>query len=178
MRVGDLFWSDRTYYAPGHTWVRRTGLRRVTVGLDDLAQRLFPAPSGISLAAPGTVVREGDRSARFALRAPGAKSCRQSPARSPASTRPSATTRHCSTATRTRADGCSSWFRPTPESNRCRTGEDARTWLREEGERLSRFFEAELGVAAADGGEFVVPPPTLLKDEQWVRLTQEFLANR
>jgi hypothetical protein len=42
---------------------------------------------------------------------------------------------------------------------------------------LSRFFEVQLGAAAADGGEFVTPPPTMLSDEQWATLTREFLAN-
>ncbi len=178
VRVGGLFWRDRTYYAPGHTWLRRTGLRRITVGLDDLAQRIFPGPSGISLAAPGTVVREGDRVGVIR------NSGRQAEIVSPIAGTISAvndTVRH-DPALLHRDPYERGWLFvvvPTDAGvDRYRTGEDARTWLRKEGERLSRFFEAELGVAAADGGEFVVPPPTLLKDEQWVRLTQEFLANR
>jgi hypothetical protein len=49
--------------------------------------------------------------------------------------------------------------------------------LRDEGTRLSRFFDAQLHVAAADGGEFVTPPSALLSDQQWRQLTREFLAN-
>ena len=41
----------------------------------------------------------------------------------------------------------------------------------------ARFFEVQLGAAAADGGEFITPPPTMLSDEQWAELTREFLAN-
>jgi hypothetical protein len=33
-----------------------------------------------------------------------------------------------------------------------------------------------LSIAAADGGDFVEHPPTLLTDEQWQALTREFLA--
>ena len=56
-------------------------------------------------------------------------------------------------------------------------GEAAKTWLRNEGHRLSRFFETQLGAAAADGGEFVMPPPTMLSDEQWNALREQFLGN-
>jgi glycine cleavage system H protein len=178
VRVGGLFWRDRTYYAPGHTWLRRVGLRRVRIGLDDLAQRVFPGASGISLAAPGTVVREGDRVGVIR------NSGRQADIIAPISGTISAVNDSVrqDPALLHRDPYERGWLLamiPSDASlDRCRTGESARAWLREEGTRLSRFFEAELGVAAADGGEFVVPPPTLLQDEQWVRLTREFLANR
>ena len=54
-------------------------------------------------------------------------------------------------------------------------GEAARSWFARETHRLSRFFERELGVAAADGGEFVAPGPTLLSEEQWHAVTEAFL---
>jgi hypothetical protein len=57
------------------------------------------------------------------------------------------------------------------------TGQAARAWLSEEEHRLSRFYEARLGVAAADGGDFIDHPPALLTDDQWQALTREFLAN-
>jgi hypothetical protein len=56
-------------------------------------------------------------------------------------------------------------------------GESAKAWLQSESGRLSRFFEHQLGVAAADGGEFLAPAPTLLNDQQWATLTHEFMAN-
>jgi len=55
------------------------------------------------------------------------------------------------------------------------TGEAARQWLEGEDQRLTVFFEARLGAAAADGGEYVVPPPALLKPEQWDEVEREFL---
>ncbi len=178
VRVGGLFWRDRIFYAPGHTWLRRTGRRRVTIGLDDLAQRVFPGPSGITLAAPGTVVREGDKVG--VIRNSGRRADLVSPIAGTISAVNDAV-RHDPTLLH-RDPYERGWLFvmvPTDASvERYRTGEDARAWLRAEGARLSRFFETELGVAAADGGEFVVPPPTLLQDEQWVRLTHEFLANR
>jgi hypothetical protein len=54
-------------------------------------------------------------------------------------------------------------------------GERARSWLREEGARLAQFLETELGVAAADGGEFLFPAPSFLSDAQWEALTGAFL---
>jgi hypothetical protein len=54
-------------------------------------------------------------------------------------------------------------------------GEAARNWLRAEGERLERFYEHELGMAAADGGELIGAPDTLLTDSQWKALAQSFL---
>jgi hypothetical protein len=58
------------------------------------------------------------------------------------------------------------------------TGAKAKNWLWDEEHRLARFFEARLGTAAADGGEYVVHPPELLHEEQWQELTREFLQNR
>ena len=139
--------ATTSYYAPGHTWVRaRSAARRVRVGFDDLAQRLFPAPTGLTLAPVGTVVRAGDAGRRNpARRGRRARSCRRSPARSPASTRPSAKTRRWCTATRIRAAGCSRWRRPTPRSRQLPTGAGAKNWLWDEEHRLSRFFEAQAG---------------------------------
>jgi glycine cleavage system H protein len=54
-------------------------------------------------------------------------------------------------------------------------GEPARRWLREERARLTEFLEAQMGVAAADGGDLVVPAPSVLTDEQWTALRSTFL---
>jgi hypothetical protein len=58
------------------------------------------------------------------------------------------------------------------------SGEAARSWLAAEGHRLNHFFETQLGIATADGGEWIAPPPTLLGDEQWKALEKAFLAGR
>jgi hypothetical protein len=54
-------------------------------------------------------------------------------------------------------------------------GEAARRWVERESVRLTRFLEHDLGLAAADGGEIVAPPPALLTGEQWTALTMAFL---
>jgi len=177
MRLGGFTWSDRVHYSPGHTWVRRTGRNRVQVGLDDLAQRLFATPTGITLPGPGTVVRANERMGE--IRTMGRRAELVAPV--------SGTVAHVNRSAQEdpslvhRDPYTRGWLLtivPTDAAfEQLPRGEAARSWLRDEGTRLSRFFEDQLGVAAADGGEFVAPPPTMLSDEQWSRLTREFLAN-
>jgi hypothetical protein len=54
-------------------------------------------------------------------------------------------------------------------------GMRARDWFSAETHRLTHFFERELGLAAADGGELVAPAPALLSEDQWHAVTQAFL---
>jgi hypothetical protein len=56
------------------------------------------------------------------------------------------------------------------------TGDAACKWLRDEESRLTRRLEMQLGVAAADGGEFVAPPHTFLSRDEWHSLARAFLA--
>jgi glycine cleavage system H lipoate-binding protein len=177
VRVGHLFWSDNVYYAPGHTWVRRTGRQRVSVGLDDLAQRLFPAPTGLKLPLPGTLVRAGEPVAE--IRTPGRRASIVSPVTGTV-TRVNEAVRENSSLMH-RDPYARGWlFTVTPADNAFEampTGSKAKSWMWDEERRLSRFFELQLGAAAADGGEYVTHPPALLRDEQWQQLTHEFLAS-
>ena len=178
VRVGRLFWSDHTYYATGHTWVRPTGRQRVLVGLDDLAQRLFPAPTGLKLAAAGTEVRAGQPIAE--IRSAGRRAAIVAPlngviTRVNDAVRDDASLVHRDPYSR-------GWlFTIEPADNQFEklpSGSKARSWLWDEEHRLSRFYEAHLGMAAADGGDFVEHPPALLDDEQWKALTHEFMDNQ
>jgi glycine cleavage system H protein len=177
-RIGHLFWSDSVYYGPGHMWVRPAGRLQVRVGFDDLAQRLFQAPMGLTVAAVGTVVRAGDpvgevRTARRRARIVSPVS--GTITRINDGVREDASLLHRDPYSR-------GWlFAVAPSDSayeKLPTGASARNWLRDEEHRLSRFFEARLGVAAADGGEYVTHPPELLEEEQWRELTREFLQNR
>ena len=56
------------------------------------------------------------------------------------------------------------------------TGEQAQSWLRREDHRLNAFLEIELGIAAADGGEWIVAPTTMMTTEQFDSLEREFLS--
>jgi glycine cleavage system H protein len=177
MRIGHLFWSDSAYYAPGHTWVRPAGRQRVRVGLDDLAQRLFQAPMGLTLAPVGTVVRAGEPVGE--IRTPRRRAQIVSPV--------SGTVTRINRAVREdvsllhRDPYSRGWLLTVAPSDtaftQLPTGARAKNWLWDEEHRLARFFEARLGAAAADGGEYVTHPPELLEDQQWRELTREFLAN-
>ena len=178
MRIGHLFWSDNAYYAPSHTWVRPVGRQRVRVGLDDLAQRLFQAPMGLKLAPVGTVVRAGEPMGE--IRTPRRRAQIVSPV--------SGTITRVNRAVRDdvsllhRDPYSRGWlFSVAPSDTAFEalpSGARAKNWLWDEEHRLSRFFEAKLGAAAADGGEYVTHPPELLEAEQWQELTREFLQNR
>lgn len=177
VKVGHLFWSDSVFYGPGHTWARRTGARKVVVGIDDLAQRLFSAPTGLKLPAPGTVVSAGQ--AIGEIRTSGRRAAIVSPVAGTV-TRVNDAVREDASLVH-RDPYARGWlFAVTPSDNgfeKLPTGAKARSWMWDEGHRLARFYETQLGAAAADGGEYVTHPPELLRDEQWQLLTREFLAN-
>ena len=177
MRIWHLFWSDDVYYAPGHTWVRPTGRQSVRVGIDDLAQRLFQAPTGLKLPVPGTLVRAGEPVAE--IRTPGRRAQIVSPVTGTV-TRVNQSVREDSSLVH-RDPYARGWlFTVAPSDTSFETlptGTRARNWLWDEEHRLSRFFEEQLGAVAADGGEYISHPPELLRDEQWQTLTREFLGN-
>jgi len=54
--------------------------------------------------------------------------------------------------------------------------QEAESFLRRESARWSRFLEERLGFAAADGGELIGPPPSLLGEPEWKALTRAFLG--
>ena len=57
------------------------------------------------------------------------------------------------------------------------TGEQAQSWIRREDYRLNAFLENELAIAAADGGEWIVAPTTMLTTDQFEALAREFLVS-
>jgi hypothetical protein len=56
------------------------------------------------------------------------------------------------------------------------SGRRARAWLAREDARLTDFLEHQLGIAAADGGELMVPPHRLLSPAQWDAVMRGFLT--
>lgn len=173
--AGHLRFRGGLLYAPTHTWIRPEG-ERLRVGLDDLAQRLLPWAVAVELPRPGQKVREGEpvaaissggREARIASPVSGTiVAVNPEVAREP-------------TLVKSENYGRGWLFLVAPEGRtwtRLPAGEAARDWLRGEGERLSRFFEQSLGYAAADGGELVGPPPSLLGEPEWKALTRSFLG--
>jgi glycine cleavage system H protein len=174
-RVDGLFWRQDLLYGDGHTWLKTEDGGKVRVGLDDLAQRLFPGPCCVRLPEAGSRVHEGDMVAEIGC---GDKRTRiPSPVSGTVVAVNDALRRDPSLLHRDPyADG---WMfavdaEGAPEAP-LRSGFSAREWLQNESVRLSRFLEQELGTAAADGGELLMPAPALLRTEQWDALTRSFL---
>ncbi len=172
--AGGLLFRRNLYYAPGHTWVKPDA-GKLRVGIDDLAQHLLPWATAVELPRPGTVVKRGDPVATIAC---GGKQARIGApvdgtviAVNPAVARDPSLVKRDSYAR--------GWlFAMVPSDDAYRrlpTGEPARGWFAAEGARLGEWFEHHLGIATADGGEWIAPPPALVTDEQWRSLTGAFL---
>ncbi len=172
--AGGLRFRSGRFYAPGHTWILPEG-GRLKVGLDDLAQRLFPWALAVELPQAGRKVVEGEPIA--SISAGGLQGSVAAPvsgtvvALNPAAARdPALVKSDCY--------GRGWLFAIEPDNRNWRSlpsGEAALGWLRAEADRLAQFCERQLGIAAADGGAFVAPPPSVLNDEQWKELTRAFL---
>ncbi len=173
--AGALRFRSGLSYAPGHTWVRPEG-SRLRVGLDDLAQRLFPWAVAVELPPSGRKVREGEPVA--VISAGGREARVAAPVSGTVVAVNAAVVRE---PTLVKSDGYGrGWlFSVEPEDRTWRalpTGEAARGWLGSEAQRLTRFYEQNLGIATADGGELLGPPPELLGEPQWKALTKAFLG--
>lgn len=175
-RAGHLVWRRGLSYAPGHTWVKEEGSRGLRVGLDDLAQHVLAGLRAIRIARPGTVVHRGqalaevdlgDRSATIVAPVDGTvMATNTSLERDPDLVHRDPYRR-----------GWLAMLAPlSADRSGLRSGELAISWLGDEDVRFASFLEHQLGVAAADGGEFIVPAPSLLQPDQWQALTREFLG--
>ena len=172
--AGGIRFRSGLLYAPGHTWVRPEG-GQLRVGLDDLGQRILPWAVAVDLPRPGTRVREGEPVARISCG--GREAMVAAPvAGTVVAANPDVLREP--TLAKSESYGAGWLFAIEPANQEWKSapvGERARAWLRAEGERLERFYEQELGMAAADGGELVGSPDTLLDDAQWRALTRSFL---
>jgi glycine cleavage system H protein len=172
--AGQLRFRGGLAYAPGHTWMKPEG-KSLQVGLDDLAQRILPWTVAVDMPREGQVVKQGEPVATL--------SCgeRQVQVAAPTSGRIVAVNAEVMrepTLAKSENYGSGWLFAIEPANQEWKSlpfGETAREWLRAEGHRLERFYEDQLGMAAADGGELIGSPDTLLNDEQWKSLTRTFL---
>jgi glycine cleavage system H lipoate-binding protein len=172
--LAGLPWRSGLLHSSGHLWLKPEG-EALRVGLDGLAQRLIPGVQRVALPKEGASVRRGETVAevvtaqgRVPISAPldGTvtrvnKRLQQHPVRVE------------------RDPYLRGWLfaiRPqAAETGSFLKGAFARDWFRAERARLDRIFEQELGLAAADGGEPIVPPERALTHEQWERLAAAFL---
>ncbi len=172
--AGGFMFRRGIFYAPGHTWVKPEG-GKLKVGIDDLAQRILPWATDVELPKPGSVVRKGDAVATISC---GGKVARiVAPVDGTVVAVNPAVARDPSLVKRdSYARGWLFWMVPSDERYRSLpSGDPARGWFATEAQRLGVFFEHQLGISAADGGEWIAPPPQLLREEQWEALTGAFL---
>lgn len=172
--AGGFLYRKGIYYAPGHTWLKPEG-GRLKIGIDDLAQRLLPWAVSVDLPRAGTEVKQGETVAAISCGEQVVQIAAPVDGRivavNPAVARDPSLVK--------RDNYARGWlFAVAPKDERhlaLPIDEVARTWLASEGTRLARFFEQQFGIAAADGGEWMAPPPSMLGPEQWKALTRAFL---
>lgn len=173
--AGPLRFRGGLNYAPGHTWVKEEG-GSLKVGLDDLAQRLLPWTVAVEMPRVGREVEEGEAIATLSC---GDREVRVAAPASGRVVKVNAAVLREPTLAKSENYGTGWLFAIEPAEGAWRklpVGEAARSWLSAEGLRLERFYEEQLGMAAADGGELVASPDTLLDDAQWKQLTRSFLG--
>lgn len=176
-RVEGLTWLPGVYFSPGHAWMRPRESGSLRVGLDDLAQHVLARISEVILPEPGQMVRAGEPAAVIRC------GKRRAVIPAPVSGRVLAINRGVAGhPARLHNDpyGRGWLYAVQPEASsyaRLPYGEESKAWFAQEAGRLSKFFEHQLGMAAADGGELIAPAPSLLTESQWNEMTESFLQS-
>jgi glycine cleavage system H lipoate-binding protein len=173
--VAGVLYRPGVLYAPGHTWLQARG-SALELGIDDLAQRLLPSVTAVELPRAGTEVKRGEvlatvfgggREVKIRAPIPGRiVGVNASVLRDPGLVKREGYARGWLVAI---APADESW-RSLPR------GALAETWMARESNRWNRFLEAQLGFAAADGGELVAPAPWLVGEQGWRALAGAFLT--
>ncbi len=174
-RAGRFSWRRGSFHAPNHTWIASRGPAELMLGIDDLARELLPSVTSVELPRPGLVVRRGEP---IAVLHAGRRSIRVEAPMNGLVVR--ANTKVTGDPGLVKRDpyGDGWLFSVTPADTtymRFPAEEEAASWLRREAERLERFLEHELGLAAADGGALLASPMTSLSEDGWKRLARAFL---
>lgn len=175
VEVEGLALAENRRYAPQHTWLDDERGGRVRVGLDDLAGHLVHGVTAVALPLLGSAVAAGRPAVTIAC---GARTAVIPTPVTGTIVAVNARVLHHPTLLRSSPYEKGWLFTVRPASDAYRsfpTGLDARAWFRGEEARLSRFFEGELGLAAADGGELILPPSVLLSEEKWRQAVSSFL---
>ncbi len=176
VEIDGLVLAERRRYTPSHAWLDESD-GHLRVGLDGLAGHLLHGVTAVHLPPPGSVLAAGRPAVTVAC---GARTAIvSSPVTGTVMAVNGAVRRHPSLLLS--SPYVRGWlFSVRPASDTYRsfpTGEEARAWFHAEEARLAHLLEGELGLAAADGGELVLPPPALLSEEQWHRAVSSFLES-
>jgi glycine cleavage system H protein len=174
--VDGLMWrSSGVYFSPGHSWLQPREAGVLRIGIDDLAQHVLSRITEVVLPEPGRVLRAGEPAAVIRC------GRRRAAIPAPVAGRVVAiNTRVVNSPSRLHnAPYAGGWlYAVEPEDaaySRLPYGHDSKAWFSKEAVKLSQFFEHQLGMAAADGGELVAPGPSLLTESQWNEMTATFL---
>jgi glycine cleavage system H lipoate-binding protein len=174
--IGGVKVLSRRRYAPGHTWLGRRLLGGLRVGLDDLAQRLFPNLTSVDLPEPGRLLKKGEPA--IYLRSEGREAFLPAPITGLVLAVNRAVERMPGLLNASPYG--SGWLfamRPVDATyRRFPTGPEARAWFRTEEDRLRITLEHELGLAAADGGQLIERPANLLPPDRWTAVVASFLG--
>lgn len=176
-RIQGMYFKRGLFYAPEHLWVApgvAPGGGSARVGIDDLARRLLPDVCEVRLPEPGQALKRGEVAAEISC---GGKRIALA---SPADGTVARVNRELQGKPELLSDAYRrGWLfelRPTdPRWALLLEGDAAEQWFRSELQRLFRFAEAELGAAAADGGEFLLASPQAIPEGKWDALLQKFL---
>jgi glycine cleavage system H protein len=172
--VAGLRWRAHTYYTPAHEWVReRAG--RLRIGLDDLAAHLIGRADAITLPVAGTHVNEGDLLltvgtglSKLRVRAPVEGVVKR--------VNPHLVNHPSAMTTDPYRRGWLVEIAPANDRHRRFLHDDAaRTWFASEAVKLSSALEHATGIAAADGGELLLPSHEILGEAQLNALARQFL---
>jgi glycine cleavage system H protein len=168
---------DGLHYHRGHLWVRPTGPDTAVVGIDDFARRLIGLATKVALPRPGTWVRPGDRAARLGLDG------REAELVAPLEGEVVATN-----ALVEKQPGLATidpygrgWLYKVRTNELPRNlanllgGSLAHRFVEDSKERLQLQLMALSGSVLADGGEPAADFARHLTDDDWHRLTREFL---
>ena len=169
-------WRSGLLYTQEHTWLRPLRSGRITLGLDDLAQRIFAGEPHIELPVPGQRIERGETLVEITVDGRAAEI--PAPVQGVVLAvndrlREHPQLIHLDPYGR-------GWLVQMQDGEgkpaQARRGEAARSWLASEIQRLERYVEWQLGIATADGGELFLPPVRILEDAQWRGLVDSFLT--
>jgi glycine cleavage system H protein len=173
-KINGMFFKRDLFYAPGHLWLQAESDGSARIGVDDLAQRLLPDIRDVRLPPAGVVIKKGQVLAE--LTCGEKKVVIASPVDG--------------TVARVNQDllgrpellhdayrrGWLFQMKPADDGwTALPKGASAEAWFRGELDRLMTFAEGELGVAAADGGEFLLATAHAIPEAKWDALLERFL---
>jgi len=180
-RIRGILMPEETFFTKKHSWFKRNARNNILLGLDDFAQRIVGTPQHIEFAKAGRHLNQGDTLAtvtvgdmKFNLKSP----CKGQVVR-----------------TNTDLINNPSWMNQSPyqkawvaemvpeepvfSMNQFLTGEPARTWMRNEVDRLIALVQNVPAQVASlpDGGEVANHFGEHLDEKTRNRVVKEFLDN-